>query len=97
MIGFLKVAKEFISSSTNCGTNNRGIITFDEGDACEKMKHCSDFGSFFEGHVQHYQALLESLRMNFLPHLKEARRAIECLFLWRLISLLFPGSRIGWR
>ncbi|KAG2690943.1 hypothetical protein I3760_09G214300 [Carya illinoinensis] len=83
---FLKVAKELVSSSANCRTSNRGIITFGDGDACEKLKHCSGFGSFFEGHVEHYQALLESLKMNFPPHLKEARIAIECLFVAPYIS-----------
>ncbi|KAG6697713.1 hypothetical protein I3842_09G215600 [Carya illinoinensis] len=93
---FLKFAKELISSSTNCGTNNRGIITFGDGDAYDKLKHCSSFGSFFEGYGEHYQALLElvrwefqeSLRMNFPPHLQEARIAIECLFVAPYISTL---------
>ncbi|KAF5476311.1 hypothetical protein F2P56_008041 [Juglans regia] len=83
---FLNVAKELVSSSINCRTSNRGIITFGDGDPCEKLKHCLGFGSFFEGHVEHYQALLESLRMNFPPHLKEARIAIECLFVAPYIS-----------
>ncbi|XP_041023830.1 protein NODULATION SIGNALING PATHWAY 2-like [Juglans microcarpa x Juglans regia] len=83
---FLKVAKELISSSTN--SCNRGIVTFGDGDAYDKLKHCSGFGSFFEGYVEHYQALLESLRMNFPPHLLEARIAIECLFVAPCISSL---------
>jgi len=78
---FLRVAKELIAG-------NRGIITFGDGDGCEKLKNCSAFGSFFDGHLVHYQALLESLEVNFSHHLAEARVAMECLFVAPYISSL---------
>ncbi|XVE76608.1 hypothetical protein DITRI_Ditri12bG0186700 [Diplodiscus trichospermus] len=77
---FLKVAKELLGSSGNYTRKNRGIITFGDGDACEKLKDCSGFGVFFDGHLMHYQAVLESMQSNFAKHLVQARMAMECLF-----------------
>ncbi|OMO97661.1 Transcription factor GRAS [Corchorus olitorius] len=74
---FLNVAKEVLSSS---GTRNRGIITFSDGDACGNLKDCSGFGSFFDGQLMHYQAILESMQSNFPNHLMQARMAMEALF-----------------
>lgn len=85
---FLTVAKETIAGLANCSTSNSGIITFGDGDACEKLKHCSSFGSFFDGCLEHYQAMLESLEVNFPLHLQEARIAMECLFVAPYISSL---------
>ncbi len=79
VMDFLREAKELIAI-------NRGIITFGDGDACEKLKYCSGFGSFFDGYLVHYQALLESLEVNFSLRLAEARIAMECLFLAPYIS-----------
>lgn len=77
-----------IANSANCSTIHKGIIAFGDGDACEKMKNCSDFESFFEGNLVHYQALLESLEMNFPFNFTEARVALECLFVAPYISSL---------
>ena len=85
---FLRLAKELIANSVNCSTIHKGIITLGDGDACEKLKNCSDFGSFFEGYLVHYKALLESLEMNLPLHFTEARIALECLFVAPYISSL---------
>ena len=85
---FLRAAKELIANSANCSTIHKGIIAFGDGDACEKLKNCSDFESFFEGNLVHYQALLESLEMNFPFNFTEARVALECLFVAPYISSL---------
>ncbi|KAJ7950025.1 nodulation-signaling pathway 2 protein-like [Quillaja saponaria] len=79
---FLNLAQDFINSG------NRGVVIFGDGDACEKLKNCSDFGSFFDGHLVHYQALLESMEMNFPVHLAEARTTMECLFVAPYVSSL---------
>ncbi|KAM4078972.1 hypothetical protein ACB094_09G080800 [Castanea mollissima] len=85
---FLRAAEELIAISANCSTIHKGIITFGDGEACEKLKNCSDFGSFFEGYLVHYKALLESLEMNFPLHFTEARIALECHFVAPYISSL---------
>lgn len=72
---FLGGAKEIIKH-----TCSKGIITFGDGDAWEKQKMSSNFTSFLDGHLMHYQALLESIEFNFPVHLKEARTLMECLF-----------------
>ncbi|KAM3689901.1 hypothetical protein ACB098_09G083300 [Castanea mollissima] len=85
---FLRAAEELIAISANCSTIHKGIITFGDGEACEKLKNCSDFGSFFEGYLVHYKALLESLEKNFPLHFTEARIALECHFVAPYISSL---------
>ncbi|KAK8512159.1 hypothetical protein V6N13_097174 [Hibiscus sabdariffa] len=70
---FLNVAKDYVS-------RNKGIITFGDGDACEKPKDCSGFDTFFDGRLMHYQAVLESMESCFPKHLLQARMAMECLF-----------------
>lgn len=82
-IEFLSVAKDFINSS-----GNKGIITFGDGDACEKLKNSLNFRSFFDGHLVHYLALLESIESHFTSRFSEARTAIECLFVAPYISSL---------
>ncbi|MBA0800866.1 hypothetical protein Gohar_011278 [Gossypium harknessii] len=77
---FLNVAKEVLASSGNYFARDRGVITFGDGDACEKLKDCSGFGTFFNGQLMHYQAVLESMESNFAKHLVQARMAMECLF-----------------
>ncbi|KAJ4704365.1 nodulation-signaling pathway 2 protein-like [Melia azedarach] len=76
---FLQVAEEILSY-------NRGIITSGDGDACEKLTWSSGFGSFFEGYLEHYQALLESMKSSIPIHLAEARMAMDCLFAAPYIS-----------
>ncbi|KAK2655981.1 hypothetical protein Ddye_009033 [Dipteronia dyeriana] len=83
---FLQVAKELLSSTGINVTKNRGIVTLGDGDACEKLTDCSRFGSFFDGHLEHYQALLESMKYNFPVHLAEARTAMETLFVMPFVS-----------
>ncbi|GMI96423.1 hypothetical protein HRI_003311600 [Hibiscus trionum] len=70
---FLNVAKDYVS-------RGKGIITFGDGDACENPKDCSGFGTFFDGQLLHYQAVLESMESDFAKHMLEARMAMECLF-----------------
>ncbi|KAF3448054.1 hypothetical protein FNV43_RR08762 [Rhamnella rubrinervis] len=83
---FLRVANDLLSNSSNCKSNNVGIIVLGDGDACEKLRNCSSFSPFFDGYLVHYQALLESMESNFPKHLAEARLAMECLFVWPYIS-----------
>lgn len=72
---FLRGAKDIIKH-----TCSEGLITFGDGDAWEKQKMSSTFTSFLDGHLMHYQALLESIEFTFPVHLKEARTLMECLF-----------------
>jgi hypothetical protein len=83
---FLRVAKALLANSAFCNSSSRGIITFGDGDSCENLKNSSDFGSFFEGHMAHYKALLDSIESKFPVHLTEARMALECLFVAPYIS-----------
>lgn len=83
---FLRVANDLLSNSSNCKSNNRGIIILGDGDAFEKLRNCSSFSPFFDEYVVHYQALLESMESNFPNHLAEAKLAMECLFVWPYIS-----------
>ncbi|XP_028760953.1 nodulation-signaling pathway 2 protein-like [Neltuma alba] len=82
VLEFLQVAKDFIKSSTP----NRGIIAFGDGEACEKLRNSTDFMSFFNGHLEHYHALLESIESNFPFQFSEARTAMENLFVAPYIS-----------
>ncbi|XP_022765850.1 nodulation-signaling pathway 2 protein-like [Durio zibethinus] len=77
---FLNAAKELLQSSDNYIIRNRGIITFGDGDACEKQKDFSGYGTFFDWQLMHYQAVLESMQSNFPKQLVQARMAMECLF-----------------
>ncbi|EEF35681.1 transcription factor, putative [Ricinus communis] len=83
---FVRVAKDLMADSVCCNSSNRGILTFGDGDAWETVRDCSGFASYFEGNLMHYQALLESIEMNFPIHLAEARMALECLFVTPFIS-----------
>ncbi|KAI4353417.1 hypothetical protein L6164_002369 [Bauhinia variegata] len=80
---FLRAAKDLI-----CSYGNKGIITFGNGDVCEKLKNCMNFRSFFEGSLVHYQALLESIEANFPKKHLEARIAMESLFVAPYVSSL---------
>ncbi|CAK9183124.1 unnamed protein product [Ilex paraguariensis] len=86
---FLMVAKEFFSQTALCNGNYPGIIILGDGDVWEKLKSfSSSFGSFLDGYLVHYQALLESIESNFPVHLGEARTAMECLFVAPFVSSL---------
>ncbi|XP_004492484.1 protein NODULATION SIGNALING PATHWAY 2-like [Cicer arietinum] len=80
---FLKVAKDLIK---NFGI--KGMITFGDGDAFEKLKNCLNFKSFFEGNLVHYKALLESIESQFSAQFLEARTACEVLFVAPCVSSL---------
>ncbi|KAK7395075.1 hypothetical protein VNO78_15617 [Psophocarpus tetragonolobus] len=80
---FLRVAEDFIKKSSN-----RGIITFGDGTAFEKMKNNMNLRSFFDGHLMHYQTLLESIESHFPTCFSEARIVMEQLFLQPCISSL---------
>ncbi|KAK7287215.1 hypothetical protein RIF29_00351 [Crotalaria pallida] len=80
---FLRVAKDLIKSS-----GSKGIITFGDGDACEKLKNSLNFKSFFDGHLVHYLALLESIESHFTTQFSEARSVMELLFVAPYISSL---------
>ena len=82
---FMRVAKELTVHSKN---NNRGIITFGDGDGWEKQKNTSSFRLFFNEYLIHYQALLESMEWTFPTHFAEARIAMECLFVAPHVSSL---------
>ncbi|XP_028759122.1 nodulation-signaling pathway 2 protein-like [Neltuma alba] len=64
----------------------RGIIAFGDGEACEKLRNSTNFMSFFNGHLEHYHALLESIESNFPFQFSEARTAMENLFVAPYIS-----------
>ncbi|KAI9071684.1 hypothetical protein K1719_046357 [Acacia pycnantha] len=82
VLEFLRIARDFIKSSPS----KRGIIAFGDGEACEKLKSSTNFKSFFNGHLVHYHALLESMESNFPLQFSEARMAMENLFVVPYIS-----------
>ncbi|KAK9920366.1 hypothetical protein M0R45_028921 [Rubus argutus] len=83
---FLRLAKELLANNGNSKTSNRGIITFGDGDADQKLGNHLSFSSFFNENLVHYQALLESMESNFPDHLAEARMVMEYIFLAPCIS-----------
>ena len=76
---FLKVAKAVLDIT-------EGIITFGDGEECEKMRTLSDLSSFFNKNLEHYKALYESIEWGLPSYLNEARIAMETLFVSPLIS-----------
>ncbi|KAK4268544.1 hypothetical protein QN277_025190 [Acacia crassicarpa] len=82
VLEFLRVARDFIKRTPL----KRGIIAFGDGEACEKLKSSTNFKSFFNGHLVHYHALLESMESNFPFQFSEARTAMENLFVAPYIS-----------
>ncbi|KAL6146245.1 hypothetical protein ACLB2K_056928 [Fragaria x ananassa] len=81
VIEFLRLAKDLLATSGNYKTGNTGIVTFGDGEACERLGNQLDFSSFFDGNLVHYQALSESIESNFPSHLAEARMVLENIFL----------------
>ncbi|XP_065853278.1 protein NODULATION SIGNALING PATHWAY 2-like [Euphorbia lathyris] len=81
---FINIAQQLINNSVN----RRGIITFGDGDGddWETLRNCSGFGSFFQGKIRHYQAILESMEYSFPLHLAEARIGLESLFVAPFLS-----------
>ncbi|XP_057756191.1 protein NODULATION SIGNALING PATHWAY 2-like [Arachis stenosperma] len=78
---FLKLAKDLIN-----GSGNKGIITFGDGDAFEKLKTSLNFKAFFDGHLVHYHALMESIESCFPTSFSEARTLMESLFVAPYVS-----------
>ncbi|KAK1412436.1 hypothetical protein QVD17_33682 [Tagetes erecta] len=76
---FLKLAKLVL-------TENKGIISFGDGEEGERMGNHSNFPSFFNKNLTHYKALYESIEQGFPSYLKEARIAMETLFLAPFVS-----------
>ncbi|KAI5663253.1 hypothetical protein M9H77_22576 [Catharanthus roseus] len=77
---------DFLESAQDIFHENRGIIIFGDGGCWEKVKNASNYGTFLDGNMGHYQALLESIKLNFPVHLGDARTAMECLFVAPLVS-----------
>ncbi|XP_026440113.1 nodulation-signaling pathway 2 protein-like [Papaver somniferum] len=76
---FLWVAKELVRIPF--GDSTCGVITFGDGEFYEEsVEGCLGFGSFFDMNSAKSHALLESIESHFPCHLREARMAIECLF-----------------
>ncbi|XP_062094201.1 protein NODULATION SIGNALING PATHWAY 2-like [Humulus lupulus] len=86
VIDFLNVAKDLLSS-------NKGMIVLADGEPCENLKNSTSFSQFFDGHVVHYQALLDSMESTFPAHLSEARMTMETLFVAPFISSLAWSQR----
>ncbi|KAJ9145719.1 hypothetical protein P3X46_028065 [Hevea brasiliensis] len=86
VIEFLKVAKDSIR--LNC-KGGGGTITFGDGIGWGKgLQGWTGFGYIFEGQLAQFKTLLESIDSHFSHHLREAKIAIECLFLIPYFSFL---------
>lgn len=86
---FLKIAQESIY--TGDGTRNRGVIIYGDGTRVEERSDGYGFGSFFEGRLGRVTALLQSLECQM--QLKEARIAMECLFVAPYVSSLSSSEK----
>ncbi|KAG9453599.1 hypothetical protein H6P81_006503 [Aristolochia fimbriata] len=83
---FLRLGKELLSLKQ--GTSN-GIIVFGNGDgAVPGAKNAAGFGRHFDGCLQHFRALFESMEWHFPSELSDARITIESLFVAPSISSL---------
>ncbi|KAF9675701.1 hypothetical protein SADUNF_Sadunf09G0059800 [Salix dunnii] len=79
---FLRLAKDSVTINTDGGIGTRGTITIGDGIGWGmEMKEQKGYGSVFEGQLVQFLALIESLDCHFPDHLREARIAIECVFL----------------
>lgn len=85
---FLRMAKECVTYTNSNNSNNyKGIVTFGDGDAWGKCKILSSsFTSFLDGHLIHYQSLLESVECNLPVQFREAKTAMQCLFIAPFVS-----------
>lgn len=79
VLDFLKIAKDSIKGTTINRNYERGIITFGEGHVEEKMRDSCGFGSFLEGQLGHFHALVESMDRCFPIEFIEARVPMECI------------------
>lgn len=83
VLEFLRLAQNFLHAHhVTCWGTSKGIITYSDGDALHD--HTTSYqlshGSFLEANFAHYHALLESMESCFPKNLREARVALECLF-----------------
>ncbi|KAK1437145.1 hypothetical protein QVD17_02931 [Tagetes erecta] len=76
----------FLEVATGLLAKHQGIITFGDDLEVERMRDYSDFCSFFNKNLAHYNALYESMEWVFRGFLNEARLAMETLFLAPFVS-----------
>nr|KYP46089.1 Nodulation-signaling pathway 2 protein [Cajanus cajan] len=82
-----KHVMEFLDLIKSCGC--KGVVTFGDGRVCEELENDDlEFRSFFERHLVHYKALLESVESHFPNQFLDARTAMECLFVAPYVSSL---------
>ncbi|GAA0169305.1 hypothetical protein LIER_23823 [Lithospermum erythrorhizon] len=79
---FLDAAKLFLDDHAP----QKGIIIVGDGEAELRNAQCSDFASFSNNLLHHYEVLLESMEETFPVYLREARIAMETLFVAPYIS-----------
>ncbi|KAJ4840514.1 hypothetical protein Tsubulata_000456 [Turnera subulata] len=93
VLEFLRIAKDSIRVNSGGGSVNRGIIIFGDGTGWDRgMRGLKSDGSNFEGHFVQFQAFLESIDHHFPHHLREARIAMECLFMIPHLSSLIDST-----
>ncbi|KAK9054916.1 hypothetical protein SSX86_025995 [Deinandra increscens subsp. villosa] len=80
---------QFITTAKKLLLTHKGIITFGDGEYLERRKDCNGFGSYFGDCIMHYHALCESMEISFPENLKEARVAMESLFVWPYVTLSY--------
>ncbi|KAI3819099.1 hypothetical protein L1987_12922 [Smallanthus sonchifolius] len=78
VMNFLKIAKRVLSKT-------KGIITFADGEEGTRTGNYSNFSSFFNKNLAHYNALYESMEWGFPSHFNEGRMA-ETLFISPFIN-----------
>ncbi|CAK7330489.1 unnamed protein product [Dovyalis caffra] len=82
LVEFLRLAKDSISLNNDSGSGTRGTITIGDGIGWGKRtEEQTGYGSIFEGQLVQFLALIESIDSHFPYHLREARIAMECVFL----------------
>ncbi|KAF4401394.1 hypothetical protein G4B88_001588 [Cannabis sativa] len=81
-----KLVMEFLNLAKDLLSSNKGIIVLSDGEPSENLKKSTNFTQFFDGHVLHYQALLDSIESTFPAHLSEARMTMETLFVAPFVS-----------
>jgi hypothetical protein len=87
---FLRLAKDSITLNTDGGSGTRGTITIGDGIGWGmEVKEQKGYGSVFAGQLVQFMALIESMDCHFPDHLREARIAMECVFLIPYVSSSF--------
>ncbi|CAI0527111.1 unnamed protein product [Linum tenue] len=92
---FLRVAKESIESINSCHDSScrQGVITFGDGIGWGKGMSGEAYGPIFEGQLGQFYALLESMEGHMPYKLREARVAMECLFLTPYVACIAGFER----